>query len=51
MTLEEKQKRNGITSLVICVGSLILILIAYLSSFVDKPSEKVPKIDHDKNVT
>lgn len=48
MTLEEKQKRNGITSLVICVGSLILIWIAYLSSFVDKPSEKVLKIDHDK---
>ena len=48
MTLEEKQKRNGITSAVICVGSLILIWIAYLSSFIDKPSEKVPKIDHAK---
>ena len=48
MTLEEKQKLNGITWSVICVGSLILILIAYLSSFVDKPSEKVPKIYHNQ---
>ena len=45
MTLEEKQKRNGLASAIICVGSLILIVIAYLSSFIDKPIEKVPKID------
>jgi len=45
MTLEEKQRRNGITSAVICAGSLILIWIAYLSSFIDKLIEKVPKID------
>ena len=48
MTLEEKQNRNGITSFVICFGSLFLICIAYLSSFVDKPSEKVPKINHNQ---
>ena len=45
MTLEEKQTRNGLASAVICIGSLILIVIAYLSSFIDKPIEKVPKID------
>ena len=45
MTLEEKQKRNGLASAIICVGSLILIVIAYFSSFIDKPIEKVPKID------
>ncbi|CAC5358065.1 unnamed protein product [Mytilus coruscus] len=44
MSLEEKQRRNGIVSASICVGSLVLIGIAYLSSFVDKPSEKVPKL-------
>ena len=49
MTLEEKQKRNGLASAVICVGSLILIVIAYLSSFIDKPIEKVPKIDRKQS--
>ncbi|XP_063415848.1 mucin-21-like [Mytilus trossulus] len=48
MSLEEKQRRNGIVSASICVGSLVLIGIAYLSSFVDKPSEKVPKFPKNK---
>ncbi|CAG2194036.1 unnamed protein product [Mytilus edulis] len=48
MSLEEKQRRNGIVSASICVGSLVLIGIAYLSSFVDKPSEKVPKFQKTK---
>ncbi|XP_052089773.1 uncharacterized protein LOC127726435 [Mytilus californianus] len=48
MSLEEKQRRNGIVSASICVGSLVLIGIAYLSSFVDKPSEKVPKLPKNK---
>jgi hypothetical protein len=33
MTLEEKQKRNGLASAIICVGSLILIVIAYIIYF------------------
>ena len=49
MTLEEKQKQNGLASAVICVESLILIVIAYLSSCIDKLIEKVPKIDNKQS--